>query len=84
MGLDAFVRCRCFEEKKLKPGPVPYEDLYIDEDGYLYSRTLNEAENKLGWEKYYEEFKNLTCAFDKWYSGPTFLDSNLAFYRETL
>ena len=34
MGLDAFVRCRCFEEGKLKPGPIPLEDLYIDdEDG---------------------------------------------------
>ncbi len=26
MGLDAFVRCRCFEEGKLKPGPIPFED----------------------------------------------------------
>lgn len=43
MGLDASVRCRCFEEGKLKPGPVPVEDLYIDSDGYLASRKLDEA-----------------------------------------
>ena len=33
MGLDAFVRCRCFEEHKLIDPPVPYEDLYVDPDG---------------------------------------------------
>ena len=47
MGLDAFVRCNCFEEHKLKPGPVPYEDLYIDADGYLSSRKLDSM-----WQKY--------------------------------
>lgn len=41
MGLDATVRCRCFEEGKLKPGPVPYDDLYIDVDGNLASKKLD-------------------------------------------
>ena len=46
MGLDASVRCRCFEEHKLTPGPVPYEDLYVDEEGYLSSRRLDEGRRR--------------------------------------
>jgi cytochrome c oxidase assembly protein Cox11 len=42
MGLDAFVRCRCFDEEKLKPRPVPVEYLYIDNDGHHSSRKLDE------------------------------------------
>lgn len=30
MGLDATVRCRCFEEGKLKPVPVPFDDLHAE------------------------------------------------------
>ena len=41
MGLDAFVRCRCFEEGKLKPGPIPFEDLYIDEEDFICSKFLD-------------------------------------------
>ena len=41
MGLDASVRCRCFEEGKLRPGPVPLEDVYVDTEGYLSSRKLD-------------------------------------------
>lgn len=33
MGLDATVRCRCFEEGKIKPGPLPLDDLYIARKG---------------------------------------------------
>lgn len=46
MGLDATVRCRRFEEGKLKPGPVPLEDLCIDDEGYLWSRKLAAASKK--------------------------------------
>lgn len=52
MGLDASVRCRCFEEGRLKPGPVPVEDLYIDEEGYLSSRKLNAAYKKYDYRQY--------------------------------
>lgn len=48
MGLDATVRCRCFEEGKLKPGPVPYDDLYIDGEGYIASRRLDARRAELG------------------------------------
>lgn len=43
MGLDATVRCRCFEEGKLVPGPIPVGDLYVDEEGYISSRKLDKA-----------------------------------------
>lgn len=46
MGLDAFVRCRCFEEHKLIDPPVPYEDLYVDPDGYLWAYSLDGDENR--------------------------------------
>ncbi len=49
MGFDASVCCRCFEEGKLKPGPLPYEDLYIDEEGHLYSHKLNDARTRYGY-----------------------------------
>jgi hypothetical protein len=66
MGLDAYVRCRCFEEGKLKPGPVPAEDLYIDEDGYLSSRMLDKEYERLGYERFYETYEELNCAFLDW------------------
>ena len=70
MGLDAHVRCRCFEEKKLKPGPIPYDDLYIDEEGYLYSRTLDEAEDELGLDEFYRLYEDLIDKFRKWLDEP--------------
>lgn len=68
MGLDATVRCRCFEEGKLKPGPVPVEDLYIDEDGYLSSKTLDEAYRKYDTRRFYARYDGLERAFDAWLS----------------
>ena len=65
MGLDASVRCRCFEEGKLKPGPVPFEDLYIDEEGYLSSRKLSEAYSKYGYRQYREHYGDLDDAFEE-------------------
>ena len=66
MGLDAFVRCRCFEDRKLKPGPVPYEDLYIDEDGYLGSKTLDSAYERLGFDAYTDKYQELVDKFREW------------------
>ena len=66
MGLDASVRCRCFEEGKLKPGPVPFEDLYIDEEGYLSSRKLSSAHSKYGYRQYRARYGELDDAFEKW------------------
>ncbi|MDO4291087.1 MAG: hypothetical protein Q4C41_07675 [Eggerthellaceae bacterium] len=66
MGLDATVRCRCFEEGKLSPGPIPYDDLYIDEDGYLSSRRLDAAYAKYGFKQFRAKFGDLQDAFDNW------------------
>ncbi len=33
MGLDASVRCRCFEEGLVSDPPLPMEDLYVDDEG---------------------------------------------------
>lgn len=49
MGLDASVRCRCFEEGKLSPGPVPLEDVYVDTEGYLSSRKLDAESGETIW-----------------------------------
>ena len=66
MGLDASVRCRCFEERKVKPGPVPVEDLYIDSDGYLASRKLDEARETYDGRRFEARFYELDRAFDAW------------------
>lgn len=66
MGLGASVRCRCFEEGKLKPGPVPFEDLYIDEEGYLSSRMLDDAHSRYGYSEYLKRYVELEDAFWKW------------------
>lgn len=66
MGLDASVRCRCFEEGKLNPGPVPTDDLYIDEDGYLASRTLDEARKQFDYRRFDARYGALDDAFCEW------------------
>lgn len=37
----AFVRCTCFEEHRLIGCPVPYESLYVDGDGWLWSTVFD-------------------------------------------
>lgn len=54
MGLDASVRCRCFEEGKTKEPPVPNEWLGIDEDGYLGLKPEYEDKEEEYWHKLYE------------------------------
>lgn len=66
MGLDATVRCRCFEEGKLKPGPIPYEDLYIDEEGYLSSSMLDAAHEKYDYRRFQARYGNLEREFEEW------------------
>ena len=66
MGLDGTVRCRCFEEGKLKSGPVPFEDLYIDKDGYPASRTLDAAREKYDYRRFDARYGELSDAFDEW------------------
>ena len=66
MGLDGTVRCRCFEEGGLRPGPVPLEDVYVDEEGYLASRTLDEARERLTRRQFDARYADLERAFDDW------------------
>lgn len=66
MGLDASVRCRCFEERRLRPGPIPYGDLYIDEEGYLSSRGLDEARAKYDYRQFEARYGQIEREFDEW------------------
>ena len=66
MGLDASVRCRCFEEGKLKPGPVPFDDLYIDGEGYLSSRKLDDAGSRFNLRQMWARYYDLETAFEEW------------------
>lgn len=66
MGLDATIRCRCFEEGKLKPGPIPFEDLYIDKDGCLASRMLDAAREKYDHRRFEARYGALDDEFCEW------------------
>lgn len=70
MGLDASVRCRCFEDGKLNPGPVPISDLYIDEEGNLASRTLDRARREYDYRRFDARYGALSDEFDEWLSQP--------------
>lgn len=66
MGLDATVRCRCFEEGRLRPGPVPLDDVYVDEEGYLSSRKLDAARARLTYRQFLARYGDLQREFEKW------------------
>lgn len=66
MGLDATVRCRCFEEGKLKPGPVPMSDVYVDEEEYLSSRKLDAASKRLTYRQFDARYGDLQREFMHW------------------
>ncbi len=44
MGLDGSVRCRCFEQGRVKDPPVPLEWLHVDEEGYLNLRPEHDTD----------------------------------------
>lgn len=66
MGLDAFVRCRCFEEGKLKPGPIPFEDLYIDDEEFICSKFLDQKRKELSSEQFEKLYGDLERDFVDW------------------
>lgn len=66
MGLDSTVRCRCFEEGKLTLGPVPVEDLYIDETGHLASREIDAANEKYSGLRFRMRYGKLQKEFRRW------------------
>ena len=68
MGLDAFVRCNCFEEGKCTPPPKPFlsSDVYRDEEGYLCSRMLDGLRKKYDRRQFEARFLDLDRTFETW------------------
>ncbi len=66
MGLDAFVRCRCFEEGKTTAPPVPLEDLFVDEEGGISSRTLCTERKRLRHDDYWRRYDELEDRLLDW------------------
>lgn len=58
MGLDATVRCNCFEEGLTKPPPFPLNWLILREDGYFGLRP--EADVAENWRQF-EEWEKTCC-----------------------
>lgn len=66
MELFASVRCRCLEEGKLKPGPIPPDDLFVDYQGYLASRKLESAYSRYSYRQVKARYGGLDDAFEEW------------------
>lgn len=66
MGLDAFVRCRCFEEGLVSDPPLPMEDLYIDDGGFVWSHTFDRECERLGWEEFWHRYGDLGDQLRRW------------------
>ncbi|WP_251197449.1 hypothetical protein [Anaerotardibacter muris] len=66
MGLDATVRCDCFEKGLMRPCPVDIADIYVDGDGYLASRTLDEASRALDFRRFLARYERLEEEIDEW------------------
>lgn len=66
MGLDGTVRCTCFEEGLMEPCPVDIEDIYIDENGYLSSRTVDEAYDSMDHRSFYAQYGKLQDEVYDW------------------
>ena len=66
MGLDAFVRCRCFEEGKITEPPLPLDDLYVSEEGYIESHLLDEKSQQFDWRRFNARYGALQDALYDW------------------
>lgn len=66
MGLDATVRCRCFEEGKLRHGPVPLDEMCVNEEGYLSSRRLDAARRRLTYRQFDARYGDFQREFEDW------------------
>ncbi len=58
MGLDAIVRCNCFESGRTTEPPFPREWVYIDEEGYC--NLLSEYDTDENWPKF-SEWRQSCC-----------------------
>ncbi len=59
MGLDATIRCRCFEEDATDPLPFPREWLAVDDQGGLVLRPEHETPERF-WQL--RDWMNVACA----------------------
>jgi hypothetical protein len=56
MGYGAYVRCRCWEEGRIKPGPFPLHQLEIDDDDDMPATPIAAGEIDM----------EVLIAFDSW------------------
>lgn len=68
MNIYAQVRCRCYEDGMLKPGPVPFSDLYLDEEDAICSQSIDAAEmdDAVTLEEWKRDWEALSNAYEQW------------------
>jgi hypothetical protein len=66
MGLDAFVRCNCFELGLTSAPPIPREELFIDEEGYISSTKASSAWPTMSFDEYSNEFGEVDDRIREW------------------
>lgn len=66
VGLDAYVRCRCFEEGKVTEPPLPIDDLYVSEEGNIESRLLDKERERLDSRRFDARYGALSDALHDW------------------
>lgn len=63
MGLDAFVRCRCWEEALTSPPPLPADQIALDEEGFLHPTIPYDGNEQLHHAFY--RWREDACAHDR-------------------
>jgi hypothetical protein len=71
MGLDAYVRCNCFEERRTTKPPYLWDDLMLDEGGYVVLREAHKDWQKhineeLSYDEYEEKHGMADDALREW------------------
>lgn len=66
MGLDATVRCNCFEKGLMRPCPVDLSDIYVDEEGYLSSRKIDAARKSMDHRRFSARYGRLEKEVYQW------------------
>ncbi|RYQ70084.1 hypothetical protein PG2103B_0548 [Bifidobacterium pseudolongum subsp. globosum] len=68
MNIYARVRCRCYDDGMLKPGPVPFSDLYLDEEDTVCSQNIDAAEmdDAVTLEEWKRDWEALSAAYEQW------------------
>lgn len=68
MNIYARVRCRCYDDGMLKPGPVPFPDLYLDEEDAVCGQSIDTAEmdDAVTLEEWKRDWEALSAAYEQW------------------